>query len=1124
MAGEIPYMLGHMDDYSGQNEMIKSPRTNPRRMRIHVTLNKEGLVELNLAHRDFREAPKEIFNFSRIEILKLHGNKIRLLSSAVSHLHHLKVLDLHNNELISLPDTITNCHYIQELHLHNNHITSLPARFSNFKNLHTLNISHNQFESIPHAVGECHNLRYINLEGNRLWHLPFSLQSLRHMKHINLSSNLFEEIPFCVCAMKNVETLNMKNNKLLNVPSEMGNLKHLKDLNIGGNKMETIPPIISTLKNLHVLNIADNKLRYVPPRLTKLTKLVTLQLQGNELLALPNNLESLEYLNIADNRMKHFSVNKMKRLSYLNANNNDLESMPVGIYNLPNLERLKLNGNRISYISQDIILLKDLKTLDLGNNKLTSLPQVIDELDNLEFFNIKGNKVEHRGNVIKLTDPDTNDINSIKPTPRSHCNIEVPDESRPPEQNHIPVSDRIHSPSEIPDSVYDDADSDGQGQVNNARRPSFWQKTLSKFFTRNRLRNSNPGSNDKKYKDEINKYYKKYDNHGKNQHQKTPKTGRKGYEKNDHAAAHNGVKPKHNLALAAHNSPDSIVKPQFYNDNETVTSSLMATVNSSSSQYRRRQVKERYLMEQRRRQNEHIEQDLQHHHKLSQHDRHSYGFSTKPSPVSLYTSKPDLDESTIPLKTFPSSTTYSNRQLVSSRSNGDLKYKQYKAHANGDIRHKQPTAQHNGDLKLKHRSKSNGDLMYRSNQFTPNGDVHHRNLASSLAANDGSTIRHSEADITDIDTENLVPDYPTGRKSHAMYFPKHKQYMDMAIDRHGHYTHGAIQSDTELEYTDTAFTLNTSMTDILSLDPDPLSHPTKPPQSSDFRKSPRPDYMIDEQERLGYHSDGNHSNPHRSQYLQDEPSRPSYTESTTPRAADYLNGGERVVKGTDFKLLGVCNQVEALLNEELLQPVISHKGLFNKNFIDGQPQSPDHGVISPDLERRKQHSRFGGLHRLKKDCYYVTNVGGVYRSRHDPNIRITYPVRAVLDHVELTMQIERVDQEVVLGAKKTSAVIDNILSIGDIVHITHQPDTSFMEPITLMIPAPPIAHKGRLHVVRYNRDNTVVPAQTGYRMRNGYIMIQTWHFSGYGAVLTKEKCKYKACRSVEQFLRYCYLE
>ena len=277
------------------------------------------------------------------------------------------------------------------------------------KNLRILRLGQNQFECLPHEIGDLDNLRYLDLHGNKLWYLPFSIARLYRLKYLNMANNRFEHLPLPVCKVASLQILNLRGNALMNLLPDFDGLCHLQELNLAYNKFEIIPQAVFQLKLLLYLNLTGNKLHFLPSAIVTLKNLKVLHLQGNKIEKVPEMLPNLQYLNISNNKLYNFSVVDMKRLRSLNASNNRLENIPMGVYSQQKLEALRLNGNRIQYVSPDIVFLKRLKVLDLGNNQLMSFPQVVQKLNRLDFFNVRGNNIKskislYNGEIIPQTD------------------------------------------------------------------------------------------------------------------------------------------------------------------------------------------------------------------------------------------------------------------------------------------------------------------------------------------------------------------------------------------------------------------------------------------------------------------------------------------------------------------------------------------------------------------------------------------------------------------------------------------------------------------------------------------------------------------------------------------------
>ena len=387
----------------------ESKRCRKTYLRLNLVTNSKGLAQLDLSSQSLVAIPIEVFLFPRLEVLKLSQNHFKEIPLAVSRLRSLKFLYLEKNGITFLPETLSNCTNLMEINLTKNKLASLPTSIGMLKHLRVLRLGQNEFECLPHEIGILDNLRYLDVHGNSLWYLPFSVGKLHKLKYLNLSNNRFEHLPLPVCKIMSLRTLTLRGNNLVNLLPDFDGLQQLRELNLAYNRFELIPQSVFRLKALLYLNLNGNQLESIPNALTMLKSLQVLHLQGNHLDYIPDMFPNLQYLNVANNKLYNFSVVNMRRLKSLNANNNYLENIPMGMYLLLRLQSIRLNTNQIRYISSDIVNLKKLRTLDIGNNMLVNIPQVLQQFDRLDYFNVRGNNIQnkiylHNGN--HTTPPD----------------------------------------------------------------------------------------------------------------------------------------------------------------------------------------------------------------------------------------------------------------------------------------------------------------------------------------------------------------------------------------------------------------------------------------------------------------------------------------------------------------------------------------------------------------------------------------------------------------------------------------------------------------------------------------------------------------------------------------------
>ncbi|WJZ95559.1 hypothetical protein VitviT2T_014322 [Vitis vinifera] len=265
----------------------------------------------------------------------------------------------------------------------------------------------------------------MNLSGE----ISSSLLKLKSLKHLDLSFNTFESIPIpeFFGSLKNLQYLNISNAGFSGViPPNLGNLSRLQYLDLSsqygnGLSADNFEWMIGLISLKHLkMNQVDlsfvrsnwvdvlNKL----PFLTEL-HLSDCRLSGSVSLASVVNFTMLSVIsmrwNYLDSTILELLVN-ISSLTFIDLSYNSLNSIPLGLNQLPNLQYLNLygNGNLTGNCSQqlregwkkiEVLILAsnnfhgsipdsigsfcNLKYLDLGHNNLTgSLPQFLEGMEN----------------------------------------------------------------------------------------------------------------------------------------------------------------------------------------------------------------------------------------------------------------------------------------------------------------------------------------------------------------------------------------------------------------------------------------------------------------------------------------------------------------------------------------------------------------------------------------------------------------------------------------------------------------------------------------------------------------------------------------------------------------------
>lgn len=128
-------------------------------------------------------------------------------------------------------------------------------------------------------------------------------------------------------------------------------------------------------RSVYRLSLVNKGLQTFPLDIMKLENLEFLDLENNQIQSLPPNFNKLRYL-----------------LSFSLASN-QLNAFPKEITSLRQLEALDLSNNQISYLPEDIKSLKNLRILILRNNEISSLPPELFKLKRLRQLVLEGNPI-----------------------------------------------------------------------------------------------------------------------------------------------------------------------------------------------------------------------------------------------------------------------------------------------------------------------------------------------------------------------------------------------------------------------------------------------------------------------------------------------------------------------------------------------------------------------------------------------------------------------------------------------------------------------------------------------------------------------------------------------------------
>lgn len=288
-----------------------------------------------------------------LRFLNLAYNKIRNLAKGCFHAQNQLVsLKLNNNELTVVSEELfSRLVMLEELLLADNKIGLVhPEIFKTLKNLKTLTLNNNRIVGLQKGLFDSlRNLRTLTIYNNRISFIDSNtFSSLIGITELFLSHNDFQDIE--------TETFNLEH---------FGKNKHiissrLTTVDLSYNKLKELKAYsFIPLVKVTILHLANNMISKIENgTFEKTTKLQELKLRENQLEFLPRGI-----------------FDSLKELSQLDLTHNKLSNFPEKVFNLPLLENLYLNFNRIQSVSENALAGTNIVELSLFGNLLTYLPR-----------------------------------------------------------------------------------------------------------------------------------------------------------------------------------------------------------------------------------------------------------------------------------------------------------------------------------------------------------------------------------------------------------------------------------------------------------------------------------------------------------------------------------------------------------------------------------------------------------------------------------------------------------------------------------------------------------------------------------------------------------------------------
>ncbi|MBB3701537.1 hypothetical protein KMW28_26865 [Flammeovirga yaeyamensis] len=320
------------------------------------------IEQITIRDCNIEEIPEFITAFDSLKILTVAGNPVKEIPEFIVNCKNLKQLDVENTEVSVLPDFLEELDLIG-LHLKGSKITGFPTVLYKFKDLRILTISNNE---LPSDIGSFKlTVLYAELKSFKY------IDQLENLAILDLSNSTAKYLPENFGNLQKLEQLNLENCKnLVKLPNSIGNIKRFWGLGLSGCSRLTALPSSMNKIDIGALHLSRcYNLKSVPKgmlvggitaRETKWKAMPSgifystchnLDVTDHQITDITGigNMYNLNFLNLSRGNIKKIpdDIGRLKELSMLIMEHNDIKVIPRALDNCPKLKSVRLYGNPV---------------------------------------------------------------------------------------------------------------------------------------------------------------------------------------------------------------------------------------------------------------------------------------------------------------------------------------------------------------------------------------------------------------------------------------------------------------------------------------------------------------------------------------------------------------------------------------------------------------------------------------------------------------------------------------------------------------------------------------------------------------------------------------------------------
>lgn len=182
------------------------------------------------------------------------------------------------------------------------------------------------------------------------------------------------KLPAAIGCMRGLKTFVFITTGLTELPEEMGQLSELAVIYLNGNFLRTLPASLCKLPQIREICLDSNLVEVLPP--IESTKLVLFTAPANRLTELPS------------------MAGRIGRIEVHGNNLHSGEKLLNGRAQWEYIECLKIMGNQLTSLPEEINLMKWLRLASVAGNQLKSLPKGFGEMPRLEWLFAYDNQLD----------------------------------------------------------------------------------------------------------------------------------------------------------------------------------------------------------------------------------------------------------------------------------------------------------------------------------------------------------------------------------------------------------------------------------------------------------------------------------------------------------------------------------------------------------------------------------------------------------------------------------------------------------------------------------------------------------------------------------------------------------